>query len=716
VLLAGWGAALAAVVLWLHGTPTYYVETDLMGVYIPAARALRAGHVVAEQYQFHGVGYPALLAALGALAGGDDWLAARLLNVIAAVSAAWLTFELVRGTWSARVGVFALLALIATPAFLRSAVEVGTDMPTLALALGATLLVLRGRGAGALAASGLLAGYAIITRYNAVSLPLAGLAVVLLRPASRRRAAAYLAGLLVPLVAWLAVGRLATGAPLANQNYLNVAWEFFGRSVRWERFVLVTGPQFRSFGDVLGYDPARFVTHLAANLATRWWRDATELMSPWLGCLALPGLLLMLRGRRGAGGLALHAALAYAVLAFAFYSPRFFLYLLPFYVGGAAALVLEARWPRRAPTRRAGAGGPASRPEPQPVALARAGVLAVLVLVSGGRAVAETRALLAGAPTETRSAGAWLRAQGLGGRIYARKPNVAYFAGMEYVPLPDVVRPGDLLRAGRAASVGYLFLSPIELGSRPQYQLVAAARAPLPGLELLQREAPSPAHSYSLYRLGGGAGDAVALDSALVATGERGSVGPGASTSSRLNFVGTLIDLGRAQEALPLLAALERENPRTALVARWQAVAYTALADYGHAAAACRRAIALGSDNGWERGHLGMALVMLGRYREALEPLGVALEQEPANAEYVEDLAIAHYYLGDLAAALGAFERSRALHPGDEEALYYIGRILLLRGDRARAVALLQGARAAAAFSSPELAGLADSLGVRPGR
>src|SRR5439155_24668095 len=117
--------------------------------------------------------------------------------------------------------------------------------------------------------------------------------------------------------------------------------------------------------------------------------------------------------------------------------PRFFLFLMPFYLCGTVALILETGWPPRV-----GLAGPRpsdapQRPERRAVTLGRVALLAALAMVSSIGAVRDTRSALVDAPTETREAGDWLRAHGFTGRIFARKPNVAYFAGMEYLPMPN---------------------------------------------------------------------------------------------------------------------------------------------------------------------------------------------------------------------------------------------------------------------------------------
>ena len=123
------------VTVFLHQTPLYLVETDLLGQFIPAARELAAGVLVPAHFTYHGVGYPLLLAGLAPLCGGDSYLAARVLSALAAGGAAWLAWLLVRLIAGRTVALFALAGLLVNPTFLRYAVEAGTDAPALAASL-----------------------------------------------------------------------------------------------------------------------------------------------------------------------------------------------------------------------------------------------------------------------------------------------------------------------------------------------------------------------------------------------------------------------------------------------------------------------------------------------------------------------------------------------------------------------------------------------------
>jgi len=385
-----WTAVVAAVAVLAHPTPLYTVETDLVGEYLPAARQLLAGVVDPAHYAFKGPGYPLLLAVLAGFLRGDVLAAARLLSPVAAGAAAWLAYLLSRRAANAAVATFVLLAMLASPVLVRHALQSGTDTPALALMLASTLLVLSGAGIGAGAAAGLLAGLAVLTRGNALFLvPCAALVLL----ASRRAPAfaAYAAGVAVPLALWNGIVSLHGGLP-PDRNYLNVAWELYGRGVPWDQFQSTVGPRFRSMRDVFSYDPGRAAVHVARNLLAYRWLDARELVTLAPGVLAFPGLLVLARSERGRPWV-LHGLACALVLAPVFYNARFALYLLPLYLAGAGeSLVWLAALGERAAGAVAASGAPARA----------AATLAALAIVTatGWSAIAGSRDDLRDAPAK----------------------------------------------------------------------------------------------------------------------------------------------------------------------------------------------------------------------------------------------------------------------------------------------------------------------------
>ena len=699
-LVALWTLALLAITVFLHPTPLYFVETDLLGEYIPAARALASGTLDPAHLAFHGPGYPLMLAALAPPCGGDYWLAARLLSALAAGAAAWLAFLLVRRFAGRAVALFALAGLLVNPTLLRYGIEAGTDAPALALALAATLGVLAGSGPWLLGA-GFAAAVAILTRYNAAFLVPAAALVLLARPGRRRGVAWYAAGLGLPLGAWLvASARTAGGAP-PDQNYLNLAYELYGRDLPWDRFVAEVGSRFHSLRDVLRFAPAQAAGRVAWNLGSHFVRDLRESLPVWLGVLAGPGVLLAAR-RRGWGAPLLHAALCALTLAPVFYSARFALYLLPFYLAGAGALLLE--WPAPLRAWRPGASAPATSPAPSSPAMPatttpRAWAVALAVVLLAGSACVAVFQLhwnLADAPREARLAGEELRRRGLaGGRIMARKPHVAYFAGMDYAPMELSRSLGDLLARARAARAGYLFYSGIERLQRPEYAVLGDSGLALPGLQQVAYRALGGQRFYAVYRVADAAPDSAALAGAAAAALLRYADRRRAEPEAQVYAAVQLVDAGRFREALDRLLPLERAGARDPAVAKLLSSAYFGLGAWDDAYRECELAMKLEPPTAWHCARLAAVRVKQQRHAEARDWYRRAADLEPGNPAHLERLGLACVALRDFPAAADAFDRCLRLVPGDVEVRRDAIGAHQLAGDARRAQELLDdGVRA----------------------
>lgn len=702
--------ALLGVTLRWHATPLYGVETDLLGDTVPAARALRQGHITPGTFLFRGPGYPLMVAAGTLVTGGDEFLAARLLNVVAAAAAAGAAYLMLRAFLGPPAALVVMAALLANPVFVRNTLEAGSDMPALALGLVATWLVTGGGGWRSAAAAGLVSGFAYLTRYNMVFLAPAAFAALLVARAEGPRLVAYVAGFAVPVAAWVLAHLASTGILPANQNYLNVAYEVYGEGMGYYRFWVHTGNAFGSFADVALHDPARFALHLGRNAVTRWIADATQLMPVWIGTLALPGMLLTWWRRPGWAALAIHAGLAYLILTLVFYVPRFFLYLLPFYLSGTFGLLLRAQL-----VPPAGAGS-WTRDDRGWLRLAGPVLAAVLIVLSAIAAAGEARKVLSDPPEETRTAGELLRTIGRPGeRVMARKPHVAWFAGMEYVPIPYTETFTDFLAEADKAGTDYLFISPIEVDQYQQLSVLADAGVSLPGLVPLARREQGD-HSFALYhRVPTDAPVATVEDSLLAAIRRFAERRPGLAFAQTY-LGGHLVTMGRYREALAPLAEAERLDPDDPLVARFQAIAHNGLGESDAAAAACERALRRIPGGTWEWAFLGQIRIDQGRAAEAREALQRAMNGEPANPRYpilyLKACALGGYWED----AASVAQRVLAATPGDATARLIGARALLRLGRPERARALVEMEGPVSGPDSAAWAALADSIrmGVTP--
>lgn len=679
ILLAVASLVLGRVVFQLHRVPFYGVETDLLGEYIPAARDLLAGRLPLDALIARGPVYPASLAMSSWLTGGDFYLAARIVSFGSALVAAAFTYLFVADFLGGLAGLGSLLLLLGTPVFIECTVHTGGDMPAFALMIGAAWLACFRRGTRAGVAGGLLTALAILSRPNALALIPAGAVALWPGPGRPRRVLEWGAAVTLPLAAWW-MFLLAHGVhPGASaRDTLNIAFEFYGGDAGWEQFWRGTGQPFHTVFDVVRYAPGTFLAHYARNLATRFWEDGHHLLPSWTAWLAVPGMIVSWgRSRRWPGVLA-HFLCAYALLALVFYTPRFFLFLLPFYCSGVSGeLLVAADWL----TRRA-------RPRMRRVAIATAMLAVAAFAIDGGRASAlQISHSLDDAPVEALDAARVLRAIARpGDRIVARKPHVAYFAGLKQLPMPSFGPYEDLFTEARAESAGYLFISPIEVMLQPRLAPLSDGMASLPGLALIAQGEPRPGHFYVLYRFTDRAvGGAAFTDSVLETLRQFALRHPGQGQA--LSIYGLeLVGAHRDREAVPVLTLAARWAGNDPEPLRSLAVAYAELSEYDQAIVAATDESRRDADSSWANGFIGQVCLEEHRYDEARARFAVALRLAPTNARVIAEYARACFGSGAWADAAQAGERALQLRPEDPEVLDLTVRAwrALGREDRAR--------------------------------
>ena len=669
-----WTLAMMAATIFAHPTPLYRVETDLIGEYIPAARELLSGHLSAAHYTYKGPGYPALLALALAMIGGDGFLAARILGVLAAAIAAWLGFVLVARRSGARIAGIAVAILLLAPTFVRYAIEAGTDMPALALMLAATLLALDAKSPQAAAWSGVIAGFAILTRGNAVFLAPAAAYALFAHPNRAPLLAAYGAGIAAPVAVWMLACAHAD-VVIHDRNYLNIAYELYGRDLSWGAFETTIGARFGSLLQVIAYDPLHAAGRVAANVFEHRLRDVRELVPVWIGIFAVPGFAMLARERAWRAAL-VPAALCALALATVFYNARFALYLLPFYAAAAAlALVRLGEWVTRRSPRLA-------RPQ-------RAFAAALLV-ASGASAVLGVAGQLASAPHEVRRAGSMLARLGAtGDAVMARKPHTAHFAGMRHVPMPETESLFDLIQQARGANAQWLFFSACERTNRPEFAVLADSGVQLAGLDPVAWDG-TPGHDYAIYRITSAVVDPAAFASQLAAVTQRYAHRHADDPEALLYAALQWNALSRPEEALRCLVALRSNGANDARAEQVRGDAYFALGRLDSAGAAVERALATAPPLATRWGRLGDIRAREQRFPEARRCFEQAVALEPAQVAWLERLGLAHLELGEPRAAAAAFDRCVRLAPRNVSLRRYAMGAWQLAGNGTRVTALLE--------------------------
>jgi tetratricopeptide (TPR) repeat protein len=294
----------------------------------------------------------------------------------------------------------------------------------------------------------------------------------------------------------------------------------------------------------------------------------------------------------------------------------------------------------------------------------------------------------------------------------ARKPNVAYLAGMTYVPLPDVnvvTYPG-LIEAARLRGARYLFFSAAEDNTRPQFLALADSGTGLPGLRQVAFRTLDPRRYYALYEITGETCPPETMQTAILATTRRVVARYPDQARTHAHLAGQLLSLRRDREAVEELKIAQQLNPRDGMTARMQVFAYERLGELDAAAEACERGIRIGSTSGWERSHLGWIRIQQGRPAEGIDLMKDALRREPGNADYMYELGVAYLSAGEPAAAAQELEKVLSLHSDHGLARLYAARAWCLQGEPQRALAVLEAAGSVAGTAAADLRALADSI------
>jgi cytochrome c-type biogenesis protein CcmH/NrfG len=701
--LAAVGVFLAALIgnLAFHPVPLYGTETDLLGEYIPAARDLGRLAINPAHFTTKGPGYPLLLALTVPLTQGDMFLAARVIGALATALTVWITFLLFAKLLDSQTALAVSLGLLVNPTFVGAAVEAGTDLPTLGMALGSLYLTIGSATTRRLLLGGALAGCAVLSRSNYLFLPIAGCLTLLSRLESRRRAAYYGLGFGVPVLSWLAMCYFAPGGIPRDTNYLNLAYAVYGSRQTWEDFLTDTAPQFHSYVDVLTLRPALALGTLAVSMATRWFKDASQLLNLPLGMLGVVGIVWCWRKQSSARVLWTHGLLAYGVLCLVFYAPRFSLFLLPFYLSGACLLLLrtaqplDGEWGRGQRNRLWRAAG--------------FGLLAVLYVVSAVTALRQVRSTLAQTPYVTRELGLALRRlDPAEGRLMARKPHVAFYADKQHVPLPRLRSITDLIQVANGQRVRYVSVSTGEALLRPEYAVLTDSGVVLPGLRQVVYRRDRRGRSGAVYIV-----EAPLRTDAKQRRAVAESLGAGGGAVSWARHVAAATELlyaGEYQRVLAHLAVAEKLGPPDADVAALESNAYHALGAYEDAALACVRSMALGGATAAHFDQLGRIRFKQGRFAEASQNFRKALAIDPSAPEREYLLGLSEWSGGRFAAAAQGFARYLQAVPGDIEARKLVVLSLARSGDVAGAMRTIEEGRRRGEIGRAELTTLADSL------
>ncbi|MBO0720159.1 MAG: glycosyltransferase family 39 protein [Blastocatellia bacterium] len=465
-----------------HPFGNFATETDFYHYYAPDAERIAAGQFPDNTFQ--GPGYPALLALISWLTGGDLFTIGKWLSVICAVLVgllAFILFERLFGYW---VGIGAQLIAIVSGEFPQFAINATTDLFFLLICLLALVVFTSDSipPGWRMFATGALCGLAYLTRYNGLFLLAACLAGVLLLDLFERKwpersllAGFLLAAFLVVTSPWLYANNRRHGSPFYNTNYLNLATEFYPELVEGKTNQDATRPleqKFHSFRDVLRYDARRIIEHYPVNFYESLRLSTMDnLVNPLVGGFAVLGLVLVLGGRKSKKlKFILATGLIYLmVTALTHWETRYYFLLMIFYAGLSVYAVARCFELMRA-----------RKLLNLPVAIVVSVLLvALLWALSFAQSRKDVKTFLAGQPWEIMAARDYLKRvdpKGSRIKIVARKPHLPYLADGEWIFFPQVKSIEEFREWVKANRIDYIAIGKRELKERKELSSLADPR------------------------------------------------------------------------------------------------------------------------------------------------------------------------------------------------------------------------------------------------
>jgi len=467
-----------------HKIGGFGVETDFYVELVPQAKKLLAGDFSPLNYGAKGPVYSLLLAAVYAVVR-DYFNAGLVLNLLSGAAFLVAAYHLIRTVFDTETAFLAALAILFNSTFLAFTYQAASDLPFMMLCALSMFFLFRGREYPNVALSAFFGLTAFLTRYNGAFLAAGSILYLALDSGSMRerfgRACLWAGVFVLAGLPWFIPNWLATGNPVHNDNYMNVMLEFYGlgrEGVTYENWTDALPKEFTGMADIILYDPVYFAKHVLHNIGTHFAADLRGLLGLRLGIFVLTGLVLAwfsgLDRKRAA--FFSFGLFYFLILTLVFYNVRFSLYLLVFYIPLAIWPFLSG--PHIGRIRGFGRVH---------AAVLLTTVVATYMYTSPSAVYGQLRR----SPVileDLRDLGLHLNEiePDKTKRVIARKPHVAYFAGLEAVMFPPHVRSvGELVRYCRENGVDYVVYSGIEAGYRPDVRALLAVRRKHPGLEVV---------------------------------------------------------------------------------------------------------------------------------------------------------------------------------------------------------------------------------------
>jgi hypothetical protein len=483
-----------------HTVGDYGIETDFFWGYVPSAKKFLSGEIPMDA--FRGPLYPMVLAIFGFILG-DFFRAGIFIAVLSASVLIYVTFELLKKIFSTVISFFVTVLLIVNPVFIQYTYSAGTDMFFNALASLTLYFFFKNNELSYknLILAAIFGGLSYLTRYNGIFLASFVFVILFVNSwninwISRVKAAViFSVAFLITFSPWGFYCLSEKGSFFYNENYKNIAYEVYGKEkMSWDDFWFSESSKITSLTEVIFKDTGLFVSTIIGNIADHFLQDMEKLISWHLGVFVILGFALLIisnpfkKWKTQETGYYLVNLFFFALLLVVFYSERFSLFLIPFYL----VIALQPMFFERLKVAK-------FLPKTLKYVL-----LIGLISFTFYKSYSFNSDNINSGPTELLTLRDWyeenVSLEMKGKTVAARKAHVAYYLDMDFKLLPMADSYEDLISKLRESQVDYLYFGIAEAGLRREFQYLIDPKGDHPGLEVVVYFKDPPSVLYRVVR------------------------------------------------------------------------------------------------------------------------------------------------------------------------------------------------------------------------
>jgi 4-amino-4-deoxy-L-arabinose transferase-like glycosyltransferase len=270
------------------------------------------------------------------------------------------------------------------------------------------------------------------------------------------------------------------GSFFYNENFKNIAYEVYGKGkVSWDDFWFSGKNDIHSLTETVTKDPELFFSTVIGNIPDHFLKDMERLIEWHNGVFVILGFFLLLiskpykRLKELEIGYYVVNLFFFALLLVVFYSERFSLFLIPFYLLLAVQPFFIEKFK-------------ISNLIPQPLKYV---VLSALVIITFYNSYTFNSENINSGPTELLTLGEWyeenVSPEMKGKTVAARKAHVAYYLDMEFRLMPMANSYDEFIKKLKESNTDYLYFGIAEAGLRNELQFLIDPKVKHPGLDVV---------------------------------------------------------------------------------------------------------------------------------------------------------------------------------------------------------------------------------------